>query len=58
MDLPLGLCEIILDKNIIIHRMSWKAGNSLGKEACFIFFFSEQLGCFPEHYHMHIFLPN
>lgn len=33
MDLPPDLCEITLDKNIIIHRMLWKAGQSLGHKA-------------------------
>lgn len=36
MDLPPDLCEITLDKNIIIHRMLWKAGKPLGhKTSCF-----------------------
>lgn len=36
MDLPPDLCEITLDKDIIIHRMLWKAGRSLGHKAgCF-----------------------
>jgi len=30
--------------------MLWKAGKSLSQKVCFLFFFSEQLGRFPEHY--------